>query len=122
MIGRLHGIVVDCAEPGSLASFYQELLGLQRVQDDGDWVVIGDAADRPGVAFQRVAHHRPATWPEGDRPQHRHFDVAVGDLDVAEEAALALGATRLPGGGPTFRVLADPEGHPFCLVELRGEE
>ena len=120
MIGRLHGIVVDCADPGALASCYEELLGMQRVQDEGDWVVIGDAADRPGVAFQRVPHARPPTWPEGDRPQHRHFDVAVDDLDAAEEAAVGLGATRLAEAGPRFRVLADPVGHPFCLVGLPG--
>ncbi|SDR78460.1 hypothetical protein SAMN04488543_0456 [Friedmanniella luteola] len=118
MIGRLHGIVIDCPDPGALASFYEELLGMLRVQDEGDWVVIGDAADRPGVAFARIAHFRPPTWPDGDRPQHRHFDVRVEDLDVAQEAALRLGATRLPGGGPTCRVLADPVGHPFCLVTL----
>ena len=46
MIGRLHGIVLDCADPDSLARFYEELLGMQRVQDEGDWVVIGDAAGR----------------------------------------------------------------------------
>ena len=120
MIGRLHGIVVDCADPGALASFYEELLGMQRVQDEGDWVVIGDAADRPGVAFARVPDFRPPTWPVGDRPQHRHFDVAVADLDRAEEAVLRLGATRLPGGGETCRVFADPVGHPFCLVALPG--
>ena len=118
MIGRLHGIVVDCPHPGTLAAFYEELLGMQRVQDEGDWVVIGDAADRPGVAFARVDDYRPATWPDGDRPQHRHFDVRVDDLDAAEQAALALGATRLAGVGPTCRVLADPVGHPFCLVTM----
>ena len=120
MIGRLHGIVVDCPDPGALAAFYEALLGMQRVQDEGDWVVIGDAADRPGVAFQRIDDYHPPSWPEGDRPQHRHFDVRVDDLDVAEAAALALGATRLAGGGSTFRVFADPVGHPFCLVIVSG--
>ena len=45
-----------------------------------------------------------------------HFDVLVDDLDAAEEAAVAWGARRLPGGGERFRVFADPVGHPFCLV------
>jgi catechol 2,3-dioxygenase-like lactoylglutathione lyase family enzyme len=118
MIGRLHGIVIDCPDPDALASFYEQLLGMQRVQDEGDWVVIGDAPDRPGVAFERVADYRPPTWPDGERPQYRHFDVRVDDLDVAERAALRLGATRLADGGASFRVLADPVGHPFCLVTL----
>jgi hypothetical protein len=41
----------------------------------------------------------------------------VDDVDAAERAVLALGATRLDAaheGG--FRVFADPAGHPFCLV------
>lgn len=117
MIGRLHGIVLDCADPDVLADFYQQLLGMERVQDDGDWIVIGDAPDRPGVAFERVSNYRAPTWPEGDRPQYRHFDVRVDDLDEAEEAVLALGATRLEGG-VTSRIFADPVGHPFCLVHL----
>ena len=91
---------------------------MQRVQDDGDWIVIGDAPDRPGVAFARVPGYQSPTWPVGDRPQYRHFDVRVADLDAAETAALELGATRLPGNGLTSRVFADPIGHPFCLILL----
>jgi hypothetical protein len=118
MIGRLHGIVVDCEDPDSLASFYEVLLSMQRVQEEPDWVVIGDAPDRPGVAFARVPNYKPPTWPEGDRPQYRHFDVRVEDLALAEASALEIGATKLPGGGESFRVYADPAGHPFCLVKL----
>ena len=118
MIGTLHGIVIDCPDPDLLATFYQELLGMQRVQDEGDWIVIGDAPDRPGVAFARVPDYKPPTWPVGERPQYRHFDVRVNDLDAAEQAALELGATPLPGSGITSRILADPVGHPFCLVKL----
>ncbi len=115
-IGALHGIVIDCAEPGRLASFYERLLGMTRVMDEPDWVVIGISADQPGIAFARVSDYQPPTWPSGPRPQHRHFDVRVADLDVGEEQVLAIGATRLPGGGETFRVFADPVGHPFCLI------
>ncbi|MBA8796221.1 catechol 2,3-dioxygenase-like lactoylglutathione lyase family enzyme [Friedmanniella endophytica] len=116
MIGRLHGIVIDSPDPDAAARFWAEVLGMQRVQDEPDWAVIGDAPDRPGLAFQRATGQPPSTWPEPERPQYRHFDVAVDDLDAAEQAALALGARRLPGGGERFRVLADPDGHPFCLV------
>lgn len=116
MIGRWHGLVIDCPDPAALASFYQELLGMIRVQDGPDFVVIGDAPDRPGVAFQRAAGFRAPTWPDGGTPQQMHFDVRVDDLDRAEAAVLELGATRRPGGGERFRVYADPVGHPFCLV------
>ena len=36
----------------------------------------------------------------------------VDDLDQADAAVVALGATRLGGD----HVYADPAGHPFCLV------
>ena len=68
MIGRLHGIVIDCPDPSGLAAFYEQLLGMVRVQDDGDWVVIGDAPDRPGLAFVPAADFQPPTWPEPEVP------------------------------------------------------
>ncbi|BAL86001.1 hypothetical protein AMIS_7810 [Actinoplanes missouriensis 431] len=116
MIGRWHGLIIDCPEPSELASFYERLLGMQRVQDEGDWVVIGDAPDRPGLAFQRVGEFRAPSWPDPAHPQQMHVDVRVESLDDGEKRVLELGAVRLGGGGETFRVFADPVGHPFCLV------
>jgi catechol 2,3-dioxygenase-like lactoylglutathione lyase family enzyme len=116
MIGRWHGLVIDCPDPRALAGFYEELLGMRRVQDGDDWVAIGDAADRPGVAFQRAAGYQPPRWPDAAHPQHMHVDVFVDDLDRAEEAVLALGAERTGVAKPRFRVYLDPARHPFCLV------
>jgi catechol 2,3-dioxygenase-like lactoylglutathione lyase family enzyme len=116
MIGRWHGLIIDTPDPAGLASFYEQLMGMQRVQDEGDWVVIGDAPDRPGIAFQRVADFRPPRWPDPEHPQQMHVDVRVDSLDEGERQVLALGARRLSGGGERFRVYADPAGHPFCLV------
>ncbi len=116
MTGRWHGLVIDCPDPSALADFYQRLLGMRRVQDEDGWVVIGDAPDRPGLAFQRVPEHQPPEWPDPARSQQMHLDIMVADIDEAEAEALALGATRLPGGSGHFRVYADPAGHPFCLV------
>jgi hypothetical protein len=47
-----------------------------------------------------------------------HLDIKVDDLDEGERQILELGARKLPGGGETFRVYADPVGHPFCLVTM----
>jgi catechol 2,3-dioxygenase-like lactoylglutathione lyase family enzyme len=116
--GRLHGIVIDCPDPDSLAVFYQDLLGMVRVQQSPDNVVIGDSADRPGLSFVRVDGYRPPTWPTGDRPQFIHLDARVADLTESTRHAEELGARRLPGGGENFAVFADPIGHPFCLVEF----
>lgn len=116
MIGRWHGLIIDCPDPSGLASFYEELMGMQCIQDEGDWVVIGDAPDRPGIAFQRVPTFRAPSWPDPEHPQQMHVDVRVDSLDEGERKVTELGASRLPGGGERFRVFADPVGHPFCLV------
>ena len=118
MIGTLHGIVIDCADPDSLASFYAELLGMERVQDEGDWIVIGDAADRPGLAFERVTNYRPPTWPEGDG---RSTGTSTYGSTILMPPSRPLsrsarpgcpGAARPPGSSPTRRapVLPAPAG------------
>jgi len=97
--------------PRGLAAFYQELLGFVRVQDDNHWVVIGDAADRPGLAFQLAPDLRPPGWPDAEPPQQMHLDIAVDDLDQAEEQALASvpcgspAAVRLSGSTGTLRAI-----------------
>jgi len=49
-------------------------------------------------------------------PQQAHLDVMVDDLDEAEAAVIALGATKHEHQpGETFRVFLDPAGHPFCI-------
>ena len=68
------------------------------------------------IAFHQVADYTPPTWPTQERPQQMHLDMLVDDLDAAEAAVIALGATRHPDQpGTSFRVFLDPAGHPFCL-------
>ncbi|MEV6284675.1 VOC family protein [Kribbella sp. NPDC051770] len=57
---------------------------------------------------------RAPRWPDPAYPQQLHLDVVVPDLEAAEADVLAGGATKLRDSG-TFRVYADPAGHPFCL-------
>jgi hypothetical protein len=118
LIGRLEKSVLDCPDPRALATFYGEILGMGVNEDaDGDWVVIGREPGYRELAFQRADPYVPPRWPDPDRPQHEHLDIRVFDVDAAEEAVLALGATRVPNEHEDgFRVFTDPAGHPFCLV------
>ena len=116
MIGKWHGLIIDAPDPKALSAFYRELLGMVEVQDDGDWVVIGDAPDRPGLAFQRSEQFTAPTWPDPAVPQQMHLDVRVDDFEEGERRVLELGATPLERDHERFRVYADPVGHPFCLV------
>jgi catechol-2,3-dioxygenase len=117
MIGKIGAVVLDAADPRGLAQFYAQLLGMQLMQEEGDWIDIGPAgAEKPTLSFQHAPDHRPPRWPDPAYPQQFHLDIDIDrDIDDAEKEVLALGATKLPGGGSTFRVYADPAGHPFCL-------
>jgi predicted enzyme related to lactoylglutathione lyase len=113
MIGRLEKTVLDCPDPQSLAAFYAEILGMRVNEDDGDWSKDPAAPHR--------SHARGGTLQRGrtvyPTPQQEHLDIRVDDVDAAERAILALGATRRPNEHENgFRVFTDPVGHPFCLV------
>lgn len=117
-IARMRTVVIDCPDPVPLAEFYRQLVGgeVDRVADD--WVVLAGPGHR--IAFQRAEDFAPPTWPSGERPQQFHLDVTIDDIDAAEAAVLAIGATKhevQPGmvDDDTFRVYLDPAGHPFCL-------
>lgn len=117
MIGRLEKTVLDCPDPRALAAFYAEVLAMRVNEDGDDWVVIGRAPGARELAFQRASTWLPPSWPDPDYPQQMHLDIRVDDVDEAERAVLALGASRLPAEHEDgFRVFADPVGHPFCLV------
>lgn len=109
-------MVIDCEDPDQLAQFYEQLLGMVRIDNDPDWVSIGDAADRPALAFQAVSPYVAPEWPGHLRPQQAHIDVKVKDLDLAENQVLAIGARTTGEGSKNFRVYLDPQEHPFCLV------
>lgn len=82
-----------------------------------------DFRDRRVLAIQGKAELRSSTWPSEDVPMQLHMDFRVPDaaeLELQRERAEALGArvlmdrTQVPEE-PLY-VLADPEGHPFCLL------
>jgi len=118
-IARMRSVVLDCPEPVELAEFYRLLVGGEITSVEHDWVVLEHEPGRR-LAFQRDDGYVAPTWPGHERPQQVHLDVTVDDIEVAEPAVLAIGATKhevQPGEaeGEPFRVYLDPVGHPFCL-------
>ncbi len=111
---RLFAVTIDAPDASSLARFYAELMGMALAYDGPEGALI--AGDGKSVMFQQVAEYTAPAWPDPARPQQAHLDITVDDLDAGEARALELGASRLDGGGKTFRVFADPAGHPFCLT------
>ncbi|MEE1929338.1 VOC family protein [Streptomyces sp. TRM 70351] len=126
-IASMGTTVLDCPDPRTLAAFYAAVLGWETAQDsDDDWVEL----EGPGgynLAFQRSEGHRPPQWPGTEHGQQAHLDLDVpGDArEEAERQVLELGATLLQGddgGRRSFRVYADPAGHPFCLCYPRPQD
>ena len=116
-IGALSGVVLDSKDPQGLADFYQKLLGLERTQDEPEWVKLMPPEGETGLSFQHEPLHRSPTWPSGEAEQMQvHLDFQVGDLAAATAHAVAAGAT-LAEFQPqeNVRVMLDPAGHPFCL-------
>ncbi|MGW7051728.1 VOC family protein [Streptomyces sp. NPDC054887] len=116
-VAKLGAVVLDCPDPQALARFYAPLLGgVPEVTDGGKWVDLTGYEGTP-LAFQEAPGFVPPRWPSPDGSQQFHLDLTVDDLDAAEERVLALGAKPLDAADPdrSWRVYADPAGHPFCL-------
>ena len=110
---RVNNVTIDAADAGALARFYADLLGREIVFDEGAWVVVGrKQPGEPNLVFQRVTDPTPGK-------SKMHIDIHTEDVDAATERAVALGATRgddVAELGMSWRVMADPEGNPFCLA------
>jgi len=116
MPGRLHHVVVDCPQPELLAAFYSKLLALPVTYRSDDWVVVSANETTSGIAFQLAPDHLAPDWGNPAHPQQLHFDVMVDDLDTVALEVMSMGARLLSGEKDGSRVLADPAGHPFCLI------
>ena len=114
-VAKVGAVVLDCPDPQALAGFYAGVVG-GTPEGEGDWVDLA-VPGGPTLAFQQAEGHVPPQWPAADRSQQFHLDLTVEDLDAAEKEVLALGAKALDAEdrSRSFRVYADPAGHPFCL-------
>ena len=118
-IARFPSIVLDCPDPVALAKFYGTMLDwkvdISNADQSDGWVDVKSDYGQC-LSFQQVEDYKPPKWPGQEVPQQMHLDVVVDDLDTAEAAVIALGATKHEHQpGTSFRVFLDPAGHPFCL-------
>lgn len=115
-IRGLGSISIDCPDPHALATFYAELIGTEiALEGDGySSIQLGQV----WINMLSVPDYRAPTWPSPSTPQQVHLDFAVDDLDEAQAAALAVGATlaAVQPEPEQWRVMIDPVGHPFCLT------
>lgn len=109
-------MTVDCVDVELVATFWSALLGRERGPSQDGWVYLGQREDAlPRLVFQPVS--------EPTRGKVRlHLDLEVDDIQAAMAQVARLGGRATgerhdyPGEGVVV-VMADPEGHEFCLTE-----
>ncbi|MEV5826457.1 VOC family protein [Spirillospora sp. NPDC052242] len=107
-------IVMDCADPDSLADFWAAALGYERRPLNEPYVTLTDPRSRnPTMLLQRV--------PEPKSGKNRvHPDLRVADMDAELARVTGLGARVVRGpfvdNGWLTTVLTDPQGNEFCLI------
>ena len=124
---------IDARDCRGLAEFYRELLGLSYrpgeeiptdgSDDDADWLVLLDDDGNRVLTVQEKPDTTSPTWPSEQVPMQMHMDFKVSSVEELERhrrRAEELGATvlydRTRDEGEPLYVLADPAGHPFCLL------
>ncbi len=124
---------IDARDCRALGEFYRQLLGLRYREgeepptdgspDDADWLVLLDDNGNRVLTIQEKKDTTAPTWPSEEVPMQMHMDFkvpSVDDLERHRERAETLGARllydRSKDEGEPLYVLADPAGHPFCLL------
>jgi len=134
---RLMHTALDATDVRGLAEFYRQLLGVDYrpgdepptdgTPDDEGWLVLVDADGKRVLAVNHVTELPRPSWPRDGVPKQMHMDFRVPDvesLEAARATAEQLGATllhdRTDEESEPLYVLADPAGHPFCLLVSQG--
>jgi hypothetical protein len=137
-------VVLDSADPHTLADWWAETLGWQAEPSDEAFIrrMISEGY---ATEEQTKFHNGVLVWREGAAIRHpeglgraprvlfqlvpeaktvknrMHLDLRIGtdDVESTVEKLIARGATRLHDGrqGPhTWVTMADPEGNEFCVA------
>ena len=112
---RIGSIVIDCFGFEKMMAFWQEALHyVPKRPPDGGWVILRDPeGEGPNVSLQHDPERlRGRNW--------LHLDLYADNQKQEIGRLLRLGAKRHPqtyGPGDDFRVLEDPDGNLFCVVD-----
>jgi Glyoxalase-like domain len=103
---RLHGLVVDSADPQAQARWWAGVYGVSVTENDG-WFTLDPVPGMPILTMDFVPVPEPKTV-----KNRIHWDVSVPRVASLVDAGATV--LREPGGGIGWHVLADPEGNEFC--------
>ncbi|WP_370328624.1 VOC family protein [Candidatus Mycobacterium methanotrophicum] len=107
-------LVLDCADPETLAVFWREALNYRQYYTNAKLIVL---VPKNGIASPLLLQ----CVPEPKAGKNRmHLDIVVDDIEAEAHRLQALGAQRIDEGvhavGDTRWVrMADPEQNEFCV-------
>jgi catechol 2,3-dioxygenase-like lactoylglutathione lyase family enzyme len=113
---KIGSIVIDCSNFDKMLAFWQEALHyVPREPAKDGWVVLRDPEGRnPNVSL----NHDPERVRRGRN--RLHLDLYTDNRKDEVKRLLKIGATRHPQTyepDDDFRVLKDPDGNLFCVVQ-----
>lgn len=121
MACRISELVVDCHDAEALARFWCEVLDHVVLDRQEDGIEIGPR-EGFGGAHPTIILSPTEEPKQGKLRLHIDVNATDRDQDAELERLLALGARRVDvgqSGEEPWYVLADPEGHEFCLLKAR---
>ncbi len=107
-------LVLDCAEPKRLATFWREALDYRDYYADANLAVL---VPKEGIASPLLLQGVPESKSGKNR---MHLDIVVDDIEAEVERLQALGAHRSDEGvqsfgGTRWVRMSDPEQNEFCV-------
>jgi Glyoxalase-like domain len=113
---RVGSIVTDCVEFDKMMAFWQEALHYApKYPPDDGWVILRDPdGSGPNLSLNRVRKKTPGR-------NNLHLDLYSADREGEVKRLLKIGAKRhrqTYDPEEDFRVLEDPDGNLFCVVQL----
>jgi predicted enzyme related to lactoylglutathione lyase len=107
---RVHGLVVDCADPRAAAAWWGEAFGVEPSGDEGKgWWWLENIPGMPITTMDFVPVPEPKTV-----KNRIHWDVYSR---VEEMRARGAALLRPRDDEISWHVMADPEGNEFCVFE-----
>jgi predicted enzyme related to lactoylglutathione lyase len=108
------GLVLDCADPDTLAAFWAAALGYKHLGTADNYALLVPASGSgPKLLLQRVAESKTGK-------NRMHLDIETPDIEARSAALESLGARRIESSpreemGHRWIVMADPDGNEFCV-------
>ena len=114
--GPTIGLVLDCHDPVTLATFWSAALDYVNAGDAGAYVMLlPNGRPGPKLLLQQV--------PEPKTTKNRmHLDIDAADIEAEAVRLESLGARcvqpeELHEHGTSWILMADPEGNEFCVCD-----